>query len=298
LIERLVLGTVQLGLEYGINNKHGKPPREYALQILDKAYELGIRIIDTAAAYGDAEDVIGEWFRVNRLQNEVKIISKLKPNIFDAGGSVSQIIKDQLCGSLERLNVDSLYGYLLHTAEYVYDNEVLESLSECKKNSLTLHCGVSIYDEKEALYAAENKLVDFIQIPYSFLDQRLDKTDFFNISNLNKKTIFARSPFVQGLVFMKNERIPELLGKAKDYLEILDRIVSKYNIPIYKASMLFSLFNKRNDYIVFGVDTIEQLTEDCDFSQSENVIGGFTEEFIREFGVTDKIVVMPSLWKK
>lgn len=263
MINRLVLGTVQFGLKYGINNKYGKPSREYSLKILDKAYELGIRIFDTAFAYGDAEDVLGEWISARGNGNDIKVTSKLKPNIFENGTSVKQIIHEQVYRSLERLNIDHLDGYLLHTPEYVYRDDILEGLIKCKNSKIISRCGVSIYNEEEALYAADSGLIDYIQVPYSFLDQRLDKTDFYERVNRNHKTVFARSPFVQGLVFMDNEAIPESLKKAKKYLDDFDRIIAKYNLSRQAASILFSLNHPGNDYIVFGVDTIEQLIEDC-----------------------------------
>jgi len=52
-ISALSLGTVQLGLSYGINNADGKPSQETANAILNAALEGGINTLDTAAAYGD-----------------------------------------------------------------------------------------------------------------------------------------------------------------------------------------------------------------------------------------------------
>ena len=60
---RLSLGTVQLGLNYGINNSGGKPDRELAHKILNSAINNDINILDTAGAYGDSEIVIGEWLK-------------------------------------------------------------------------------------------------------------------------------------------------------------------------------------------------------------------------------------------
>ncbi|MEN9561731.1 MAG: hypothetical protein RIQ56_1004, partial [Candidatus Parcubacteria bacterium] len=56
--DKLVLGTVQLGMSYGIGNFSGQPSRAQALEIIDRAWEAGIRTFDTAAAYGEAEIVL------------------------------------------------------------------------------------------------------------------------------------------------------------------------------------------------------------------------------------------------
>ncbi|MBQ8551252.1 MAG: SDR family oxidoreductase [Clostridia bacterium] len=60
-ISALSLGTVQLGLNYGINNQNGKPDLAASCRILDTAMEYGINTPDTAMAYGDSEEVIGKW---------------------------------------------------------------------------------------------------------------------------------------------------------------------------------------------------------------------------------------------
>ena len=59
----MVLGTVEIGLDYGINNKEGKPSHKQAFELLDAAFENGIRELDTAEGYGDSEDIIGEYQR-------------------------------------------------------------------------------------------------------------------------------------------------------------------------------------------------------------------------------------------
>ena len=297
MIDKLVLGTAQLGLKYGINNKFGKPSRKYSLQLLDKAYEIGIRNFDTAA-YGDAEDILGEWISRNGIKNSVKIISKLKPNVLEAEHDVGLIIRNNVNASIERLKIDFLNGYLLHTPGYIYRNDVLEELYECKISGFISNLGVSIYEENDAICAANNRYIDYIQIPYSFLDQRLDKTDFFNIAKTNKKTVFARSPFVQGLIFMNYNSIPENLIKAKEYLRYFDEIIAKYNLTRQEASLLFSLQQSKNDFIVFGVDTIEQLVENCRIATSNIKIDNCITELKKEFGMTDRSTVIPSLWKK
>ena len=62
-ISALSLGTVQLGLSYGINNADGKPSQETANAILNAALDGGINTLDTAGAYGDSEVVIGNWLK-------------------------------------------------------------------------------------------------------------------------------------------------------------------------------------------------------------------------------------------
>ena len=72
----LCLGTVQFGMKYGINNTLGQPSEENVFEMLDTAFENGIRVIDTARAYGTAETVLGRYFASGKNVYTVKIISK------------------------------------------------------------------------------------------------------------------------------------------------------------------------------------------------------------------------------
>ena len=68
-ISELSLGTVQLGVSYGINNQSGKPDRTQAFGILDTALTNGISALDTAAAYGDSEQSSGSGCRRYRKKS-------------------------------------------------------------------------------------------------------------------------------------------------------------------------------------------------------------------------------------
>ena len=54
-ISKITLGTVQLGMNYGINNADGKPSEELASQVLGTAIAGGITSFDTSSDYGTRE---------------------------------------------------------------------------------------------------------------------------------------------------------------------------------------------------------------------------------------------------
>ena len=65
MVNKLILGTVQFGLEYGINNLKGKPDKKTVFEILSYANNKGIKYLDTAELYGDAHNLIGEFHKSN-----------------------------------------------------------------------------------------------------------------------------------------------------------------------------------------------------------------------------------------
>lgn len=294
--ERLCLGTVQFGLQYGINNQRGKPSREEVFAMLDLAVTNGIKYIDTAAAYGNAEDLLGEYLRQRADQN-LQVISKLRPNSLDSQNSdITGFVVEEIKKSLNRLKIEALDGFLLHTPSYFYNPQVMRGLAKAKKEGLIRNLGVSIYETQHALDIAASGKVDYIQIPYNILDQRLDRSDFFQLAGQNRIKVFARSPFLQGLLFMEADRVPEHLAKAGSYIRELDRILTDFNCSRLQACMAFSILHKGIDKVVFGVDHLDQLAEDIDsLNQLEDKIQ-CVEELRRHFADMDEAIIFPSLW--
>lgn len=299
--EKLVLGTVQFGLEYGINNSLGKPSKEESLVMLEYAFKKGIRVFDTAYAYGNAEEILGEFLEAHNFDENIKIITKLQPNIIadsDGEEKVYKIISANLKESLARLKRTYVDGYLLHTPQYLRNDKVMNALSQLKNDGLVKHIGVSIYEEADALYATELNTIDYIQVPYNIFDQRLEKSGFFELAKKNGKKVFARSPFLQGLFFMEEGKIPAHLHKVKEHLVKLDKIIKKYQLSRQKIAMLFSLQNSNIDYVVFGVDTLDQLKENIEITHRNIDARDCIKELKIAFENIEKSIVLPSLWKK
>lgn len=298
-IDKLSLGTVQFGLDYGINNFNGKPTREKSLALLEYAWQNGVRTFDTAYAYGDAEEILGEFIKTRNLGTEIKVITKLKPNILsERPGTTAEVIEGNLRESLKRLGRDYVDGYLLHTPGYIHEPKVVAALKKIKKQGLAKNIGVSIYELDDAIYVAGLPEIDYIQIPYSIFDQRLDNKVFWNLTKKNKITVFARTAFLQGLLFMPQEKIPKHLGKVKFYLRKLDKIIRKYYLTRQQAALLFSYYNKNIKYVVFGVDNINQLTEDLQIVNYSPDCGECIHDLKNEFRDIEKSIIFPSLWKK
>ena len=303
-VMKIVLGTVAFGLDgYSLPNT-GKPKPSFNEMhtVLEYAYKHGVEYLDTANAYGDAEESISSYC------TKFRIISKLKPNCLEeiADNQILPTIKAELRTDLKRLGVTHIWGYYFHTPKYVYNKKAVAALAECKKEGLVENIGVSIYEPQDACYAARQGL-DIIQVPYNVLDQRLHKTDFFNIAKANRVTVFARQPFLKGLLAMPVEKIPPHLEFAKHYVAQIDKIVSAYNCQRIKACLLFSLMNPNVNYVVLGVDNLSQLQFNLDVDsnmagaiQGWNTVANFGqcyEELRATFQDIPDYIVMPSLWE-
>ncbi len=291
---KLCLGTVQLGMKYGIKNQlNRKPTIQESFTVLETAIQRGIDYFDTASIYGNAEEVLGE-FGINKYN--VKVISKLKPNLDIAAINIVNQVQIEIEKSLQRLNINYLDGYLLHEAKDFYRPEILDGLLRCKKKGLIKHIGVSIYEPEDAVYAVQSGMVDYIQIPYNVFDQRLDRTEFFVFTKKNKIKVFARSVFLQGLLLLNEERIPNYLKNVKPYLIKFHQIINKYNYSPVEAAFLFSYLHEGIDKVVFGVDTSKQLIDNFSILEKISAFKLCYNELFGAFLDIDRKIITPSLW--
>ena len=296
----LCLGTVQFGMDYGIR-KHKRPTADDAIKILDFATQHGISNIDTAAAYGTAEDIVGEFLSKKTIERDkLFIISKVTPNILDGIQSkdYKKKINECLLKSLKRLHTDYLDSYIFHSSRYAFDEEKLKALYEIKKEGKIKHCGVSVYYPDEAKICIENPYVDFIQLPSSILDQRMKKEGVFELA-INKAStqIHSRSAFIQGLLLMNEEEVPNFLVQAKPLINRINSICKTYDVSRVQLAMFFVKQFSAISHLVFGVDNINQLKEDIEtFSSrcSEDILTDIADSFKN---VPTEIVV-PSLWTR
>jgi aryl-alcohol dehydrogenase-like predicted oxidoreductase len=294
---KMCLGTVQFGLNYGIANKNGKPSLEKSLEMLNYAYDNGIRWFDTAQAYGNAEEILGKFVASRNDLNDIHVISKLLPHSFDKQGEyVFSDVEDSINSSLNLLNLKVLDGFLFHTPEYIYREDIIEQMILCREKGFVKNIGVSIYEVEHAIDAAKMDWVDYIQIPHSVFDQRVANSEFFELANQNNKTVFARSAFLQGLSLMDLSEVPERIEHAKEDLKTFERILAKYSFSKVAISELFSLKDERINFLVFGVDSLKQLEEDIRLSCEANLPEELIKELKESFKDVDKSIVMPSLW--
>ncbi len=292
-MSKLCLGTVQLGMKYGVKNELGRQPtEEESFAVLRAAKKGGIDFLDTASVYGDAETLLGHF---GVKQAGFHVISKLRP--WDYQENDQEAVVLEIESSLRRLKMQNLYGYMLHRAEDMNCEAVVQGMVTAKKEGLVKHIGVSVYEPEEALRVVQSGIWDMIQIPYNVLDQRLDGTDFFILAKENHVKVFARSAFLQGLLLMEPEHLPPHLQKASPYIEKFRQIVEGNHYAPEEGAMLYSYCHPEVDYVVFGVDTEEQLIRNIEICNKAKAFGDCWNELRGAFIDVPREIVVPSLWR-
>lgn len=295
----LCLGTAQLGMQYGINNKVGKLSKESVFEILDTAIENNIRMWDTASIYGEAEQLLGEYLAEHRdTTRDVKIVSKQCQSVDGLEyKAVEKCIREELQQSLERLHREYLDGYLLHSYREIDNSDTIEMLQELKTEGLIRAIGVSVYEIDEAEKAIDGGVIDYLQMPCSIFDQRGLTSGMFQKAKEKGITVFTRSAFLQGLLMMREEEIPEYLNGIRPYIVKFNQILARYNIERKHAVLKYVLSQTIIDYMVFGVETKVQLEEIVQETKTDPLSDAFIGEIAGSFSDISTDLILPINWR-
>ena len=279
--QKIALGTVQFGLDYGISNNMGKTSSEEVSKILDTASNHGIDILDTAQEYGNSESVLGLHHG-----NRFKIITKINPIDGDKR-SAEQLVQQ----SLQSLNIDKLYGLLFHNASSAIQNpSIVAELKELQGQRIIEKVGYSVYtlDELNELVKLYGR-PDIIQIPFNLLDQRFKEV----AQDLHKDgvEVHTRSTFLQGLFFKSTDELSEFFQPAIPYLKEL-----KTTFPdkgkLARMLLSYSLSQHFVDCVVLGVNNNLQLQENIKTSDA------YLDDFPSQPNKIPENILLPYLWPK
>ena len=203
-LSRFALGTVQLGMEYGLGAHKEKPTREEAFSILDRAMEQGINTLDTANNYGDSEAIIGQWLAGRRAEGKTIpwIVTKIGPMKQGSYDILRDDVLYQAEACRKALGVDTIDCLMLHNFEdYDKNRDHMQKLfRELKEQDFCRYSALSAYSHHDYGVIAASGF-DAVQIPLNVFDwSQIENGGIQKIADAGMM-IFARSVFLQGLVF-------------------------------------------------------------------------------------------------
>lgn len=288
LNNKFILGTVQMGLNYGINSTNGKVSLEESHSILEYAFDHGINILDSAEAYGNAHEIIGA-FHKQQPTKIFEIITKL-PHQFDAD------INDKVNSYLAELQVRQLHALLFHSFSSYKDNiddfKVLTDLRACGKIK---YIGVSVYTNEEIEALLFNDEVDIIQLPFNLFDNSNLRGAILEKAQAKGKIIHTRSALLQGLFFKDINSDNKTVQSLKTELSKLSTISKTSNAPIAQLALNYCLHQHTIDNVLIGVDSKEQLV--ANIESLNHIIDAKTINEINKIKVANINLLNPSLWQ-
>jgi len=287
--DKIVLGTVQFGLDYGVNNNSGKPSQKQVNEILSYAFDSGVRFLDSAEAYGNAHAIIGNFHKTNP-NRQFNIITKL-PHVIGDG------IESKIELYLAQLGVSQLHALLFHSFDTYKENQFfIEKLKHFKSLGKIKHIGVSIYTNEQFKEVIEDSTIDIIQLPFNLFDNIYQRGDLLKLAKSKNKIIHTRSAFLQGLFFLSLDSNNKVVNNLSEPLILLHNLANQTGVSIQNMALDYCLKQKNIDNVLIGVDNLEQLKQNLNYS----------EPFLKESEITiiDNIIIKntdllnPSLWNQ
>ena len=286
-LSQITLGTVQLGMNYGIANLDGQPDTQQSYGMLKSALDNGISSLDTARAYGNSENVIGGFLKQNNTSPIPFITSKLKIALPSNASKkdVETTMFDSVETSLSNLGINKLDCLMLHAAGDMtcYGDIVPKTLEKMIKEGYTSMAGVSVYQSEELDIMLKNDLYQATQIPMSIFDQNLIYKGYLKKLHERNITVFVRSVFLQGIFFLRPEDItdPILLEYAKPYIEKLHTYCQEENMSIAEIAISYIRDVEGVTSLVLGADTKDQVLENIKYINAPP-ISDKTRYFLQE----------------
>lgn len=260
--QRLGLGTVQFGLDYGVSNTAGQVPRDEVARILEGARDAGITVLDTAAAYGESETVLGEMLLP---QDRFAIVSKTIPLRCDSIGPADILkIRDGFAASMARLRCSSLDAILVHDANDLLvpgGERVYAQLREWRDAGKVSRIGVSAYDAAQIDAVFLRYDLDLVQLPLNVFDQRLVRDG--TLVGLSRKgvAIHARSIILQGALVTDADALPPFLAPLRPKLIAYRALLAANGTSALAGALGFVRHLPEVEVALIGVVSRGQLDE-------------------------------------
>lgn len=285
---KIILGTAQLGLNYGITNYSGKPSLSKTKKIIELAKKQNIKFLDTSMNYGDSQEIIG------KIENKnFKIITKLpKVPILKKKKKIEIWINKKVEKSLKDLNKKKIYALLLHYPEQLLSKRgfyIFSALKKLKDNGKIQKIGISIYSINVLKKVIRNFSIDLVQAPFNIIDRRIVDKQIIKILKKKKIELHVRSIFLQGLLISNKEKIPKKFDKWSNIFDKWFNWLNKNKISKLDACLSFIFMQKNIDKVIIGIENLDQL------NQLKNAKKNLNLKF-PEISSVDEDLINPSNW--
>lgn len=263
-VSRLSLGTVALGLNYGIaaDSSAGAAPPELAeaIALIQHALASGLNFLDTARGYGNSEAVLGQALRGRRDQ----AVIATKVNCLDngqplRGAALRERIRSSIRESLTLLQTDHVDVLMIHSAPVALleQGEALALLAEVRAEGLTRVIGASTYGSEAPRLAIEQG-AEALQVAFNVLDQRM-ADEIFPLAQQRGVGMVVRSVYLKGALTEQAENLPAHLEPLKALSRQFRQLAAQYDLDPAQAALRFALSRADISTVLVGVRSQSEL---------------------------------------
>jgi len=268
-VSAIALGCWPMGGDYW-----GGTDDDESIRTIHKALELGVNFLDTASGYGGghSEEVIGKAL-LGRRQSAV-----LSTKASGKGHSEARL-RQQLQGSLERLQTDYVDVYFIHWPSRQEPlGPTIKALEKLRSEGLIRAIGVSNFDVPLLQMASKYGTIDILQPPYNFI-WRFIEEDILSYCYKHHIGVSTYSSLAQGLLagvirlntsYRGGDMRPrsvlwksENLGKCLYTVERLRPIAKELGVTLAQLSLRWLVSQPGVTTALVGARTVEEITENA-----------------------------------
>lgn len=294
-VSALSLGTVSLGVDYGIAAPEGFgcPDEETAVRLVRAAFDRGVTLFDTAPAYGAAERIVGRAIG----RDPRAIIATKTPVFTKAVSGFSRTVIASAERSLRELDRDVIDILQLPnaTCEMVEAPEATLALADAKKRGLVRFLGATVYDEAAAQAIIKTGEYDTLQVAVSLLDQRKLRRILPAASSAGIAVI-VRSALLKGVLTPKAQWLPEALAPLRDAAaRARDTLANGSWDRLPQTAMRFCLTVPHVASVLAGPRTIVELDTAFE-AEAAGPLDALVMARAAELAINDERLLNPSRW--
>ena len=285
-VSEICFGAWQLGGTWGEIDK------KESIETLHCAFEQGINLVDTAAAYGSgqSETIVGQaikqWRRVNS-NDDILLATKVAPLGITAdtkyqdsivGRYPKEYIIEQVEGSLQRLQIECIDLLQLHLwfSDGTEHLEWLDTLSSLVQAGKIRETGVSLPDIKPdtGVKLAQTELVKSQQVIYNLFEQS-PNIELFRVGEHTNTAFIARVPFDSGALtgtwtkdtynsWSEDDKRHQMyqgehFSQTLQRVEKLKKLCASYGYSLPEAAMRFCLADKAVSTVACGMRNTKEV---------------------------------------
>jgi len=286
-------------MEYGIetNDRTNRPAKKDAVWLLQQAADQGINLFDTAPAYGESEELLGEALgHRHNCYFATKVSIPEEDGMILTGKSLKAAIDSSLDTSLKALDRDWLDIAQIHnaTVDVIQRGEVSDILLRTKERGKIRFLGASVYGEEAASAVVKAGSFDILQLAYNLLDQRM--TD--NILPATHQAgigVVCRSALLKGVLTERAKYLPEeLMALRRQAARAMNILAGSWQ-RLPQIALRFCISSPCIDTVLVGVCSRQELQSAIAAAQAGS-LDRDELEIAAQLALSDEHLLNPSCW--
>ena len=263
-VSEISLGTVELGMDYGIpvQGEKRQPSEAEAARTLDCALDLGVNLIDTAQAYGNSEAIIGRALKSRR--DEYILATKISGLSWEGytGRELRERVEVSITESLRTLQTDTIDLLYIHNAtpELIQCGEIVEIMQQAREAGYARFIGTTTYGEAAPLAVLEDGRFDCVQVAYNLLDRQFEER-VLPLAKANDIGVVIRSVLLKGALTYRYAHLPEELRELRTAVNEVNSLCNTQDSNLPELAYRFVLSQPAVSTALVGTGRVHELEE-------------------------------------